>query len=99
MIVQLSPDAPPGVTDVGRLDRLHAECSGALAGAQLGELCSEGPDPDHVWLDVAGLRSAGLAAAGDPEFEPRFDAMIAYAGSKGWLDATGTRVRAHVEPG
>ncbi len=49
-------------------------------------------DADHVELDVAFLRAgaAGQAPPGD------FDAMIAYAESKGWLSADGDRVRAHL---
>lgn len=47
-------------------------------------------------LRVAELRSR--AAAGDvaPDWAPRWDAMIAYAGHKGWLSEDGTTVRAHV---
>ena len=33
----------------------------------------------------------------DPGVGEQFDGMIAYATSKGWLDESGTRVRAHIE--
>jgi hypothetical protein len=96
VIIRLSPDRPPVLDDLDRLDRLHATTDGPLAGMQLDDLCC--PDDDaHVWLDVAAARAAGIAATGDPTFGERYDAMIAYAASKGWLDDGGTHVRAHVE--
>ncbi len=96
MIVVLTAHEPPLLTDLDRLDRLHAELHGELGAARLGALC-ERADDEHVWLDVARARAAGMAAATDPTFDERFDAMIAYAGSKGWINDPGTHVRAHVE--
>lgn len=95
MIVQLRPDAPPSLTDLDRLDRLHAECEGALADMVTGSLCRPDDDGAHVWLDIAAAREAGAAAAADPSWPDAFDGMIAYARSKGWTDDT--HVRAHVE--
>lgn len=97
MIVRLSPDDPPVLADVDRLDRLHAETPGALADMMPGPLCRFDDDGEHVWLDIAGARSAGSAATDDAEWPGRYDAMISYATSKGWTDAAGTHVRAHVE--
>jgi hypothetical protein len=50
-----------------------------------------------VWVDVEWLRRTGAAQVADPGFGRQFDGMIAYAAEKGWLDETGTRVRAHIE--
>lgn len=58
--------------------------------AGLGQL-----DGDHVWLDIAGLRALSPLAE-DPEWVTGFDGVIAYAETKGWIDDTGSRVRAHV---
>jgi hypothetical protein len=96
VIVQLSPTKAPVVTDVDRLDRLHAETAVPVSDARLGDLCTPGADADHVWLSVERLRSAALALSDDAQFGDHFDAMIAYAASKGWLDDDGRRVRAHV---
>lgn len=96
MIIELSNDGAPRLTDVERLDRLHAVSEDPRA-AQYDELCQPGPDDEHVWIDVARLRAAGIAAADAPDFAERFDGMIAYAATKGWLDESGTRVRAHIE--
>ncbi|MEN9644351.1 MAG: hypothetical protein RL238_1020 [Actinomycetota bacterium] len=56
-------------------------------------------DGSHVWLAVAELKSRAAATVADPAgWGEGFDGMIAYAGSKGWLNEAGDAVRAHVEP-
>lgn len=49
---------------------------------------------DHVRLSPSVLRFLS-SHAGSAEWDTRFDAMISYAASKGWLDEQG-RVRAHL---
>lgn len=99
MIVQLSADSPPTLVDLDRLDRLHAECAGPIGDMRFDETCVADDDGQHVWLDVAAARSIGVAGAGadDVDYGTRFDAMIAYAASKGWLDDASIRVRAHIQ--
>jgi hypothetical protein len=97
VIVELSDDQPPRLVEADRLDQLHAVYSGEPGDARFDELCMPGPDADHVWIDVARLREQAIAQADDATYSERFDAMIAYAQRKGWLDADGTRVRAHIE--
>lgn len=53
-------------------------------------------DQRHAWLDVAQLRL--LAGTRSDEWHRRFGEMIAFAASRGWMSADGTRVRAHIEP-
>jgi hypothetical protein len=96
MIVQLSTDAPPTLTDLDRLDRLHAESAGPLADMMSGPLCRFDADGEHVWLDISIARSTGAAAMHDDDWTDKYDAMIAYARSKGWVDEHGTHVRAHL---
>jgi hypothetical protein len=77
--------------------RFHVEAPGAdpgtvraaLAEAQVGTVSEDG----HAWIDPAAVRrlATGRVVAG---WEDDFAAMIAYAGSKGWLDEAG-RIRAH----
>lgn len=98
MIVVLSADADPVLTDLDRFDRLHAECSGPAAEARLGDLGRLHDDGEHVWLDVVAARASGVATSDDPTFGERFDGMIAFAAKHGWLDEAGTHVRAHIEP-
>jgi hypothetical protein len=96
MIVRLRADAAPELIDLERLDRLHAECPGALADARLATWCRAADDGEHVWLDVDACRQFGIAAHGG-SWADGFDAMIASASSKGWTDEAGAHVRAHVE--
>jgi hypothetical protein len=91
-----------GVTDRVRLDDaedvitlcvgLHG-CGAAEAGAVLGHLgWIEG---GHVWLDVAGLRALSPLSQ-DPALVNGFHSAMAYARSRGWIDPSGCRVRAHL---
>jgi hypothetical protein len=51
--------------------------------------------PSHSWVDPTDL--AALAGrTDDPDWQQKLAGMVAYAGSKGWLDEQG-RIRAHVE--
>jgi hypothetical protein len=47
-------------------------------------------------LDVARLRNLAQQAATLPDWSGRWDAMIGYATTKGWVSAEGGTVRAHV---
>ncbi|MFP5489731.1 MAG: hypothetical protein ACLGHQ_15675 [Acidimicrobiia bacterium] len=64
MIVLLGPDRPPSLTDVDRLDRLHAESAGPLTEMMTGSLCRFDDDGEHVWLDIAVARAAGAESTG-----------------------------------
>jgi len=97
MIIVLTSTDAPGLTDLDRFDRLHAELHGDRGTARFDDLCRPGDD-DHVWLDIVAARQAGVLMAADPAFGDRFDAMIAGARRSGWVDEAGTHVRAHVQP-
>lgn len=53
-------------------------------------------DPPHVWIAIGRLHALGSTHGAD-DWRAGCDAMIEYAKSKGWVDATGRFVRAHVE--
>jgi hypothetical protein len=99
MIIVLRADSPPRLTDAERLDRLHAEIDGELADdgdvTQYDEFVCPA-DVDHVWVDIDWLRTSGVALVGDADYATNFDAMIAYATTKAWLDESGRCVRAHI---
>jgi hypothetical protein len=72
-----------------RLEGCDADDADQILGA-LGDV-----DGEHVWLDIAGLISLS-PRAGDDAWRADFDATMDYARSKGWVDAAGERVRAHL---
>lgn len=80
--------------DFKRLSVVASNLLPPEAGKHLGSL-GEADGPGHVRLAVEELRKLGGFAAAD-ESNRRFDEMIAYARSKGWIDEH-NRVRAHVE--
>jgi hypothetical protein len=54
----------------------------------------------HVWVRAAAVE--GWAAAGgavDDAWRAGFAKMLDYAGTKGWTDASGEFVQAHIEHG
>lgn len=76
--------------------------AGTDLAAGLGALGTVDAGGEHVWLDIDALRSAAAATLPEEtraEWAEGYDGMIAYATSKGWTDATGRAVRAHVERG
>ncbi|HUR75949.1 MAG TPA: hypothetical protein VMZ00_16825 [Sporichthya sp.] len=52
-------------------------------------------DGAHVWLDIDALRALS-PMADDPEWVTGFNGVMKFAESQGWIDDTGTRVRAHL---
>jgi hypothetical protein len=97
VIIELTVHHPPKLVEPERVDRLHAVCHGDPKDMHYDEFVQEGPDWDHVWVDIALLRARALEQVDDPTFEQQFDNMIASARRKEWLNALGTRVRAHLE--
>ncbi len=53
-------------------------------------------DDDHAWVSIGAVRRAAVGNV-DADWDESFDGMLAYAGTKGWLDADGTHIKAHVE--
>jgi hypothetical protein len=84
------------VQDVQNLNQLHVEfqqvedspAGDALTAAGLGTV-----EDGYAWLDIRALRSAG---GGSGDWNDRFEAMLRYARRNDWVDAEGTRVRAHI---
>ena len=84
------------VRDAQNLNQLHVEfrqvedslAGDALAAAGLGTV-----EDGYAWLDIGALRAVGKDAG---DWNDRFGAMIRYAQRNDWVDADGTRVRAHI---
>jgi hypothetical protein len=50
---------------------------------------------DYVWLDIKRLKDLSPLAS-DSEWAHGFDGAIDFARTKGWIDESGTQVRAHI---
>ena len=75
-----------GGTDGARLAR-------ALATSGMGRLDDDGA---HAWIFLEAVRRAAAGRVAD-SWPAAFEAMVAYASSKGWLSPGGEEIRAHVE--
>ena len=53
-------------------------------------------DGDDAWVQVDAVRRMAAGRVG-ATWESDFTAMVAFARDKGWLDPSGTAIRAHVE--
>lgn len=53
-------------------------------------------DGEHAWITAAILADMGGALSADPSWREGFDAMVAYARSKGWWDESSQAIRAHL---
>jgi len=99
MFVLVAPGSAgtrPQFMDMQNLNQLHVEFRG-VEDAPAGQALADGGigtvEDGHAWLRISALRSAG---DGSGEWNDRFDAMLRYAQRNGWVDAAGSRVRAHI---
>ncbi|MGW7540467.1 hypothetical protein ACWGKQ_05045 [Streptomyces sp. NPDC054770] len=86
------------VRDADDLRRLSVEVAGEAPDEEIDRIAAplvRMQSPTHAWVSAQELRAA-CAREGDQAWAREFDAMVAFAVSKGWVDDTGTRLRAHV---
>ncbi len=69
-----------------------AAVGAALDAAGAGRVAEE---PDHVWVAIVTVRLLAEDQVGD-DWAERFDGVVAYARTKGWLDEDGTHIKAHL---
>lgn len=97
MIVAVSAEGKVTLQELDDFRRFHLVPAARAQDAGLdGALHSVGArrDGDHALIPQEWLRAQGADRGG--EWRDGFDAMVKYAGSKGWVDLTGA-VRAHIE--
>lgn len=98
MRLLIAPSGPE-LADPDDCTRFHVEVSAddrlpeVLAEHDLGTLDDGG---EHIHVAVGALRRLAEGRTQD-DWATRFDGMLSYAASKGWLDPAGTHVRAHIE--
>lgn len=103
MYVHVDLDAQPAAVSLEEPEnckQFHVAVRGAGAAGLDGVLRSTGagkvlPSGD-VMVDVEWLRRQAAGRVPDG-WSTDFYGMLAYAGSKGWLDDTGHAIQAHVE--
>ncbi|MGI9326147.1 MAG: hypothetical protein ACR2PZ_13065 [Pseudomonadales bacterium] len=97
MIVHIHPNASITLDDPDTFSAFAVE-AGNLPVTQIvaafGEDAKAGED-EHIWIAITRLHELG-AIHGDADWRAGCDAMIQFASSKGWVDAEGSFVRAHV---
>lgn len=101
MIIRFETSAtaagPPVVDERDDFGRFHVEVAGDgdvdAAVSTFGRLDDDG---DHAWISVQAIREATSGPV-DEGWEQRFQGMLDYAGSKGWLDEDRAAIRAHIE--
>lgn len=98
MIVDIS-DTAVALTDPDDCGRFHVRVppdmpvetvDAVLAGADAGQRSG----PDQVAVDISWLRSSAHDVA--PDWADRFEKMLAFAGTKGWLTDDGAAVLGHI---
>lgn len=50
----------------------------------------------HLWWSIEAARRLAPADR-EPGWDERFDAMMAWAATQGWIDEAGTHVQVHIE--
>jgi hypothetical protein len=50
-----------------------------------------------VFVDIAAVKALAGELARDPQWLSSFEAMVEYARAQGWVDESGTALRAHCE--
>jgi hypothetical protein len=101
MYVEISPaDRTVTLQDPRAFDRFSARVPSGVEHAEIDRLLQAHDtgriDGDEVLVNVAWLKSQ---APDDSSWTAGFEAMLAYADSKGWVSAGGTAIRAHIDTG
>jgi hypothetical protein len=88
-----------GMTDAAEFTAFDIHAVDPSVESVLGALGSDGwpsPEADHVFVTIDAVRRLAGDEV-DEAWQTSFDAMLAYAGSKGWLDEARTAIKAHIE--
>ncbi|MQA14887.1 MAG: hypothetical protein GEV09_12140 [Pseudonocardiaceae bacterium] len=100
MFVEVSPHGV-AVREVDDLTRLHLQARDVDAQAVAAALRDSGSgelvDADTALLELDALRGRAEPASTLTDWPARWEAMIGYAGEKGWLSEDGRCVQVHIE--
>ena len=58
-------------------------------------------DADHAWISVGWIRAEATQGSGEnaADWASKFERMLEYAGTHGWLSDDGQQVRGHIDRG
>jgi hypothetical protein len=98
LIVRIHADSSVTLDDPDTFTAFHVAAPDLEHRAILAALGPDARDAgnDELWLSIDRLHALG-ARYGGPDWRPGCDRMLEYAKSKGWIDESGSHVRAHVE--
>ena len=100
IVVHRTPGEPQiRLEDAGEFGSLHIEPTDPERGISADELAGLGRPSggQHVFVDPNTLRALAGIQASDESWSAGFEAMIAYAESRGWLSPAG-EIRVHIAP-
>lgn len=85
------------LVEVDDFDRFHIEADGDRHDVLevLGAEARPGRT-HHLWWSIEAVRRLAPADR-EPAWDERFDAMMAWAATQGWIDEAGTHVQVHIE--
>jgi len=69
----------------------HVELRGS---GELGAAGRFADDGEHALIDIDWVRQAAAGRVG-PDWDAEFEGMLAYAGTKGWIE--GSAIKGHIE--
>ena len=98
MIIHIREDGQVTLDDADTFTAFHVKAPGRSPQAVAGLLDSGAyaDDGGNVWVPIARLHELGRSHGG-AEWRAGCNGMIAFAASKGWVDADRETVRAHLE--
>ena len=97
MIIEVDPTTGATIEDAAVFTGFNATSTTDdkdVVGAAMGAAGHAADDDAHVWVSADWIRAT---VAGDAEWTAGFDAMVAFARSKGWMNDAGTHILAHIE--
>jgi hypothetical protein len=100
IIVHREPGEPQiRLEDAGEFDSLRIEPAdpGHSISAHALALLGTPSGEQHVFVEPSTIRALAGTHALDASWSAGFDAMVAYAQSRGWLSAAG-EIRVHIAP-
>ncbi|MGI9622577.1 MAG: hypothetical protein ACR2PK_07050 [Acidimicrobiales bacterium] len=100
MIVEVDLEAGPRVIDADVLDAFSVAAitdDSDTVGRAMGPAGYAAEEPGHVWVSADWIRVNAAEASSDPSWANRFEAMLDYAATKNWMNASRSHILAHIE--